>query len=515
MAQETLKITITADNKEAVNNIQQTITATNNLGNAFRNIPNSGNQAALALNNLSRIAQDAPYGFIGISNNINPMLESFERLKTTTGSTAGALKAMASSLAGPAGVGLAVGALTSLIVAFGPKISNYIAQVSDAELAQRKMNDTLAKATGSAQAEADKLVILSGIVQNNTLSTKERESALNQLQNTYKGNLDLQKLDINDGARLQEVINGITAALKRKALAQAFATLIAEEEAKKARLQLDNLAEMRDKVGAAAAAWAFIKAALTSANGEMASLQYNTDVTNQALNQHQLEIDGVDKTLGVLNTKYAAVIKEQITMADATTLSTSAIKGQDDEMKQFVKDLEAYIKAEEAITRPSKAERRKATIVETSNRPEVPSKLDKNVPAFYAQYYAEQADKAAKAQEEFNTQMKIAGELTSVVAGGFNSVFEAFVNGEDVGKALEESFKRIVIQLIEMVAQALLFKLILSALGVGATPLGGAALDSGISFGGGNLLGNFLLKGSDLVLATQRSNSNLNLRRGK
>jgi hypothetical protein len=34
------------------------------------------------------------------------------------------------------------------------------------------------------------------------------------------------------------------------------------------------------------------------------------------------------------------------------------------------------------------------------------------------------------------------------------------------------------------------------------------------SFGqGGGLMGEFLLKGSDLVLATQRSNSNLNLRR--
>jgi hypothetical protein len=226
MANETLKITITADNKEAVNNIQQTITATNNLGNAFRSIPNSGNQAALALNNLSRIAQDAPYGFIGISNNINPMLESFQRLKETTGSTTGALQSMVSSLAGPAGVGLAVGALTSIIVAFGPKISQYIGQVSEADMAQRKMSDAIAKATGSAEAEADKLTILSEIVGNTTISTKERERALAQLQNTYKGNIELQKLDINDGTRLKTVLNDITEALKRKALSQEFATLI-------------------------------------------------------------------------------------------------------------------------------------------------------------------------------------------------------------------------------------------------------------------------------------------------
>ena len=77
MAQETLKITITADNKDAVNNINQTITATNNLGNAFRQIPQTSGAATNALTNLSRVAQDAPYGFIGIANNLNRLLEEF------------------------------------------------------------------------------------------------------------------------------------------------------------------------------------------------------------------------------------------------------------------------------------------------------------------------------------------------------------------------------------------------------------------------------------------------------
>ena len=72
MAQETLKITITADNQQAVKNIQETVTATTNLGNAFKKLPNASGQATMALSNLSRVAQDAPYGFMGIANNINP-----------------------------------------------------------------------------------------------------------------------------------------------------------------------------------------------------------------------------------------------------------------------------------------------------------------------------------------------------------------------------------------------------------------------------------------------------------
>jgi hypothetical protein len=42
-------------------------------------------QAAFALTNLGRVAQDAPFGFIGIQNNLNPLLESFQRLKKRLG----------------------------------------------------------------------------------------------------------------------------------------------------------------------------------------------------------------------------------------------------------------------------------------------------------------------------------------------------------------------------------------------------------------------------------------------
>lgn len=75
-------------------------------------------QAQNTLLNLSRVAQDAPYGFIGIANNINPLVESFGRLKQESGSVGTALKTLVSSLAGPAGLGLAVGVLSSLLVTF-------------------------------------------------------------------------------------------------------------------------------------------------------------------------------------------------------------------------------------------------------------------------------------------------------------------------------------------------------------------------------------------------------------
>ena len=44
---------------------------------SFSGVTKGSNEATASLINLSRVAQDAPYGFIGIANNINPLLESF------------------------------------------------------------------------------------------------------------------------------------------------------------------------------------------------------------------------------------------------------------------------------------------------------------------------------------------------------------------------------------------------------------------------------------------------------
>lgn len=91
---------------------QQTIAG---LNNSFKSVAPSANKATQSITDLSRIVQDAPYGFIGIANNINPLVESFSRLKSESGSTGGALKALLSGLSGPAGLGIAFAAITTAI----------------------------------------------------------------------------------------------------------------------------------------------------------------------------------------------------------------------------------------------------------------------------------------------------------------------------------------------------------------------------------------------------------------
>ena len=81
--------------------------------------------ASQSLINFSRIAQDAPYGIMGIANNLNPMVESFQRLAATEGGTKKALQAMAAGLIGPAGVGVAIGIVSSLAVTFSKEIAEF------------------------------------------------------------------------------------------------------------------------------------------------------------------------------------------------------------------------------------------------------------------------------------------------------------------------------------------------------------------------------------------------------
>ncbi len=103
------------------------------------------NEATQSLINLSRVAQDAPFGFLGIANNLNPLLESFQRLKASTGTTGSALKALAGSLTGAGGIGLALGVVSSLLVVFGDKLFGAKATAADLDKELNRLNATLAE----------------------------------------------------------------------------------------------------------------------------------------------------------------------------------------------------------------------------------------------------------------------------------------------------------------------------------------------------------------------------------
>ena len=94
-----------------------------NMGSGQGLAANVG-RANNALINFSRVVQDAPFGIIGVANNIDPLVTSFQQLQAQTGSSRAAFGALVSALTGPAGIALAIGSVTSLLVVFGDDIVN-------------------------------------------------------------------------------------------------------------------------------------------------------------------------------------------------------------------------------------------------------------------------------------------------------------------------------------------------------------------------------------------------------
>lgn len=121
--QNALKKTTDVKALEQLNaQVLQTQRTISTLRGSMQTVASSSNQASNSVLNLSRVVQDAPFGFIGIANNINPLVEGFGRLKKETGSTGSAFSALIGAISGPAGLGLGVAAATSLLVVFGDKL---------------------------------------------------------------------------------------------------------------------------------------------------------------------------------------------------------------------------------------------------------------------------------------------------------------------------------------------------------------------------------------------------------
>jgi hypothetical protein len=102
--------------------------------------------AAIALGNIGRIAQDLPFGIMGISNNIDPLLVSFRNLRTELGSTGLALRAILKLLGGPLGMVFLLGSiLPSAIVIAQSGIMGF----------GKKSKESIDKATDSVKVFAD------------------------------------------------------------------------------------------------------------------------------------------------------------------------------------------------------------------------------------------------------------------------------------------------------------------------------------------------------------------------
>jgi hypothetical protein len=169
---------------------------------SLKKLPETSNGATQSLINLGRVVQDAPFGFLGIANNLNPLVEGFSRLRTSAGSTGSAFKALGASLLGAGGLSLGISFVSSALIVFGDKLFGSSKRAKEAQDAI----DALGK---NVSDNAAKLTSLVGIVQNVNASLENKKLALqaiNQEYQPYLKNLGEEKVTLENVGKAYDVI---------------------------------------------------------------------------------------------------------------------------------------------------------------------------------------------------------------------------------------------------------------------------------------------------------------------
>lgn len=208
-------------------------------------------QATFALTNLSRVAQDAPFGFIGIANNIEPLIGSFVALKKESGSTKAALSALGSSLLGGGGLVLAIGLASAALSIFGMSMTSTKDEVKKVGDEIRDANQVISDSSASVEGEISKINALASVVTNTNKSYTERKRALEQLQKVnkeYFGSLTLEESQLG---KVKDAANEYTKALIQQSIVKGFQDEISKvsQELFKQRKALDEAKKNFDKFG--------------------------------------------------------------------------------------------------------------------------------------------------------------------------------------------------------------------------------------------------------------------------
>jgi hypothetical protein len=586
MLQENLQINIGANTQDLQTGLNQATGAVNNFSNAVQKSTKPTGDATQSLVNLSRIAQDAPYGFMGIANNLNPMLESFQQLSKKSDGAGNALKAMVAGLTGPAGIGLALGVVSSLVVTFGKDIGDFFSKLSSGSASLAETNKMFGESKDAFTKAYVEMQNLSNSFDNFHNGTKSKKSVLDEYNSTL-GKVYGTTKDIGEAEKLY-IANSeayVKAAMYRAA-SQLAMQKAAEQAFKQQELANNPKSAGGMDIGGAIGSSLlskFVGADVMSAS-QAGAFQAATD-----------KAKGLEKTYLDIADSFNAMVSKTNSAAEKSKLfGKEETKGKDTALQDRIAQIEQQIKANndwansemklhetlQKFERKGGADIAKASTgvsmfsnalyeqdlkrKDKEDKPDLLNKkLDKDVPKWAQDDDAsiKKVDKDLKQAQK--TATDFANTMSKEVTSGLMTMWDAMASGENPLQALGNFFKDLLKQLAAAVVQAVLFQVIMSSLGMGGVGGGGGAggiiggigkifgfAEGGIvsqptlsmvgeggqseaimplnklgnmmnstfnagamsgQGGGGN--GQFTLKGNDLVLAMQRSNFSLNVRR--
>jgi hypothetical protein len=324
------------------------------LNAANNRLKSTSSAAAFALNDIGRVAQDVPFGFIGIQNNLNPLLESFRRLKAETGSTGGALKALAASIGGVGGLGLALSLVSSAFLIYQNGISGFNRKTSEAKdefksfLASLRDSKRITDdATASVQEEILKVQTLTSVILDNNRSNAERTRALDQLKTLNKEYYGDLKLEAGSLATLTAATNEYTKALTQQAIAKGFAdeiSKVSSELFKQERILKDVAKGFTEAQNAANQKTNARAASLGETRSEFAKRE--TRKQTDALNEQVKTVGDLRTTLSELSRGYSDALQKGLEFKNLSGPADPKQKKEIDLLKQRKEVLEQIVALE-------------------------------------------------------------------------------------------------------------------------------------------------------------------------
>ena len=573
MATETLKIVITADNKGALTSLQQTAAETDKFKMSLGDL---NVRLSLLKERLNQATEPARITKLGseiklVTAQIESQKSAFAALGAETEKAAsgmagglqkafGGLRMIANILPGIglAGMfGLAFDGIMQLAGGFG--------QLSEAEKATKKSTDDIFTSIGK---EASEVNVLVEQYRNTNLSLQQRGSILKQLNSIapeyFNGlkaeNTTYADLKTNLDAYTASLANQIKAKIRGVQLEKDMTELLKKQDEQKKTIAIQEDFAMKNKTGRAAEG----SSVLTK---EISLLQKKIDLEEK-------EIAGLTKVKS-LETKGGGVVASRYNLDDLANAPHLKHKLEGfllPDKTEAAKELQQYLND---ILPTLERSRKKDVLMAMGGASAVEELQARGGGKSNAlTQYDEATGKKAKALEDFNLALKDTEQIMGVVGPQIDNLFAAMQNGADLGTVLGDMFKKLAEDIAKAAIKALLFQIILSAVsGGGDVPAGAGGgfgeiffkllgLGSGKAKGGvstgpqgghiellhgteailtpaqmsglvrnsmnagavtsmgnnsqqqGGQQGEFLLRGNDLVLALQRSNVALNLRRG-
>lgn len=549
MAEEVLKIKITADNAEAIAGLNQTETAMQNVSAAFKKQQDvlKGLQTSTVATTAESKKLDITLG--ELKDNLKDLKiqmdlatdpAKFMALKTEANKVSLAIKEMEVNSAAAGNVLVntltnsdtwlrKIAMMTERMAIFGgfsllvegikPLIDGFkqlYTHIDPLNEVQKDYEKTLSGNTQRAAEEVTQLKILEKVATDLSKPYAERISAVNTLQDKYPqylGNLSQEAILSGQAAN---AISQITDALYKKAIAEAASSRAADSaknilDLKKQESDLlkeeailsDQLSKTKHRevqggssmfavTGTELDSFDLLKGKLSDVKDKIeanrnAQLAFNKDVKFYTDEAANLYDDTYKLNKGDKKEKVykEATVKEKVS-------DDTEFKGKF-HLALLVETNQHLLEVYKEMAKEKQKELDAQLKIEAATRLGVPveRKLDKKQDGRIEAAQFELMEKRKKEQKDFNETLKQQVNLANSVSNSFGNILNTMAHSKEPFKALTDGLKEFIIQLGIAIVKALIFEAIMAAITGGSSEAMGGASEVMGSGGGGGLGGFF------------------------